>query len=86
MHLSNNIKSYSKITIADDDSCIFGSLMRKIKKIRDIDVLDVGHMSRKTIVDGTQSIDISYNYTEITAQNTNKWGAINFLINRLRNK
>lgn len=82
----SDVKSYSKITIADDDSCIFGSLMRKIKNIRDIDVLDVGHMSRKTIVDGTQSIDISYNYTEITAKNTNKWSAINFLINKLRNK
>lgn len=82
----SDVKSYSKITIADDDSCIFGSLMRKIKNIRDIDVLDVGHMSRKTIIDGTKSIDISYNYTEITAKNTNKWSAINFLINKLRNK
>ena len=45
----SDVKSYSKITIADDDSCIFGSLTRKIKNIRDIDVLDVGHMSRKTM-------------------------------------
>lgn len=82
----SDVKNYSKITIADDDSCIFGSLVRKIKNIKGIDVLDVGHMSRKTIVDGTQSIDISYNYTEITAQNTNKWSAINVLINKLRNK
>ena len=37
-------------------------------------------MSRKTIKDGTESIQIEYFYTEITNKNVNKWTAIEYLL------
>ena len=45
-----------------------------------IDVLDVLHMSRKTIKDGTEDVQIEYFYTEITNKNVNKWTAIEYLL------
>ena len=39
-------------------------------------------MSRKTIRDGTNEIQIEYFYTEITNKNVNKWTAIEFLLDR----
>lgn len=45
-----------------------------------IDVLDVSHMSRKTIKDGTEDVQIEYFYTEITNKNVNKWTAIEYLL------
>lgn len=45
-----------------------------------IDVLDVSHMSRKTIKDGTKDVQIEYFYTEITNKNVNKWTAIEYLL------
>ena len=62
---------------------IFNSIIRKLKLINDIDVLDVSHMSRKVIKDGTSQIPIEYYYTEITNKNVNKWTAIEFLLNKL---
>ncbi len=72
-----------KITICDSDELIFKSIMNKLKTIRDIDVLEVAHMSRKIINHGTEEIEISYFYTEITNKNVNKWSAIEQLIERL---
>lgn len=79
---NSNINKFAKITIADSDTAIFTSVLRKIKKVKDIDALEIGHMSRKTIVDGTERLNIEYNYTEITAKNTNKWTAIKYLMNK----
>lgn len=75
--------AYFKMTIADEDTQIFSSIIRKIRRIKDIDVLNVGHISKKTIIDGTQKLDIKYNYTEITSKGTNKWNAISYLIDKL---
>ena len=33
-------------------------------------------MTRKVIRDGTKNVEISYHYTEISAENINKWRAI----------
>lgn len=75
-----------KITICDSNELIFRSIMNKLKTIRDIDVLEVAHMSRKIIKHGTEEIEISYFYTEITNQNVNKWSAIEKLIEKLKIK
>ena len=40
-------------------------------------------MSRKNIKAGTKDIPVEYYYTEIAKKNTNKWTAIEFLINKL---
>ena len=53
--------------------------MRKLKEISDIEVLEVSHMSRKMIRQGTEEIPIEYFYTEISAKNVDKWNAIDFL-------
>lgn len=71
---SNN--RFLKMTICDENQVIFSSIMRKLKKINDIDVLEVAHMSRKVIKSGTEDVSVGYFYTEITKQNVDKWYAI----------
>lgn len=80
---SSKDEIYYKMTIADNDQDIFKSIIRIIRGIEDIDVLNVGHVSRKTIIDGTRKLEIKYNYTEITSKDTNKWNAVSFLMNKL---
>lgn len=65
-----------KITICDPNQIIFGGIIKKLRQIKDIDVLDVSHMARKTIKTGTEEVEIEYYYTEITSQNVNKWNAL----------
>lgn len=72
-----------KITISDSNNIIFNGIIRKLREIRDIDVLDVAHMSRKIIKMGTEEVSIQYYYTEITSKNVDKWYAIEYLINEL---
>ncbi len=72
-----------KMTICDSDKIIFSSIVRKLKMIPKIDILDIEHMSKKNIKFGSEDIPIEYFYTEITKQNTNKWTAIEYLINIL---
>lgn len=76
-------EDYLKITICDDNKIVFGSIIRKLHTINKIDVLDVEHMSRKMIKDGTDKVSIEYFYTEITNTNVDKWQAIKNLIEKL---
>lgn len=78
--LNSKRDDYLKITICDEDRMIFNSIIRKIKQIKEIDVLDVEHMSRKNIVQGTETIELNYSYTEVSAQNVDKWEAINYIM------
>lgn len=75
--------SILKMTICDSNKAIFGGIIKTIKTIPKIDVLEIEHMSRKIIKDGTNEIPIEYYYTEIAKQNTNKWTAIQYLIKQL---
>lgn len=72
-----------KFTISDCDSIIFNGIIRKLREIKNIDVLDVAHMSRKVIKNGTEEVSLEYFYTEITNQNVDKWFAIEYLIDKL---
>lgn len=72
-----------KLTICDSDKIIFGSIIRKLKMIPKIDILEIEHMSRKIIKDGTEEVPIEYYYTEIAKKDTNKWTAIEYLIKNL---
>lgn len=76
-------ENYLKLTICDENKIIFDRILQKLRTIKNIDVLDVAHMSRKIIKDGTQDIQIEYYYTEITNQNVDKWGAILDLTKKL---
>lgn len=78
--------SILKMTICDSDKIIFGGIVKTIKTIPKIDVLEIEHMSRKIIKDGTDEIPIEYYYTEIAKQNTNKWTAIEYLTKELNIK
>lgn len=80
--LNSQRDDYLKITICDEDKMVFNSIIRKIKQIKDIDVLDVEHMSRKNIIQGTETIELNYYYTEVSAQNVDKWDAINYILNQ----
>ena len=77
---------YLKITICDETKSIFNSVIRKLKTVSDIDILDVSHMSRKVIKQGTEDINIEYFYTEISLSDVDKWTAIEYLINQLNIK
>ena len=77
---------FLKITICDDSEIIFSRIIDKFKKINNIDVLDVSHMSRKIIKDGTQEVPVEYYYTEVTNKNVDKWTAIEYLIKKLNIK
>lgn len=79
-------EDYLKITICDNDKIIFGSILRKLNRIKGVDVLEVEHMARKMIKDGTERVYLEYYYTEITNTNVNKWDAIQNLIEKLQIK
>ena len=82
---SDNNK-YLKITICDETKSIFNSVIRKLKKVSDIDILDVSRMSRKVIKQGTEDVNIEYFYTEISLKDVDKWTAIEYLINKINIK
>lgn len=73
-----------KITICDEDKIIFGGIIRKLREIKDIDVLDVQHMARKVITSGTEERTVEYHYTEITSKDVDKWYALEMLSNKLK--
>lgn len=76
-------EDYIKITICDDNNIIFNSIIKKLRRVKEIDVLDVAHMSRKLIKSGTEEYAMKYYYTEISSKNVDKWSAISYLINEL---
>ena len=76
-------EKFLKITICDENRSVFSSIIRKLREIKGIDVLDVSHMSRKTIKQGSEDIPIEYYYTEISLENVDKWDAILYLIEKL---
>ncbi len=67
---------FLKMTICDESKIIFSSIIRKIKSIKGIDVLDVSHMCKKVIKEGTKKNDIEYFYTEVTKEDVDKWTTI----------
>lgn len=80
---NDNSNNYIKVTIYDDTLSIFNRIIQKLREIDDIDVLDVGHMSRKMIKVNNEDVEIKYYYTEITKNDVNKWNAIKVLMNKL---
>ena len=79
---SDNDK-FLKITICDESKSVFNSVIRKLKTIQNIDILDVSHMSRKVIRQGSEDVSIEYFYTEISLADVDKWNAIEYLMEKL---
>ena len=76
-------EKFLKVTICDENDSIFHSIVKKIKEINGIEVLEIAHMSRKIIQQGTEEIPVEYFYTEISACHVDKWNAIEFLMKKL---
>ena len=85
-YIANREDKIVKITICDSNQSIFNSIIRKVKEVSDIEVLEVSHMSRKMIRQGTEEIPIEYFYTEISAKKVDKWNAIEFLKEKMNVK
>lgn len=71
-----NTNKFLKMTICDENKIVFSSILRKVKDIPDIDVLEVSHMSKKKIKMGTKEVSVGYYYTEVSSKNVDKWYAI----------
>ena len=76
-------EKFLKITVCDETKSVFNSIIRKLRTVEDIDVLDVLHMSRKMIKQGTEDVPIEYYYTEISLKYVDKWNAIEYLANKM---
>ena len=72
-----------KIIICDESKIVFHNILKKLKRIIGIEVLDIEHMSKKMIKIGTENIPVEYFYTEISSKNVDKWNALEFLIEKL---
>ena len=76
-------EKFLKITICDESKSVFNSVIRKLNTIQNIDILDVSHMSRKVIRQGSEDVSIEYFYTEISLAEVDKWNAIEYLMKKL---
>ncbi len=79
-------ENFLKFTICDNTKIIFQSIIKKIKEIEGVQILDVSHMSRKIIKQGTEDVPIEYFYTEVSNKDVDKWYAIEYLIDKLNIK
>lgn len=82
-YIQNREEKVIKVTICDNNRAIFNAIIRKLREIEEIEVLDVAHMSRKIIRQGTEDVPVEYFYTEISAKNVDKWNAIEILAEKM---
>lgn len=82
-YIEENEPQILKIIICDNSKIIFNNIMEKLKDVKNIEILNVEHMSKKILRIGTEEVGVEYFYTEITNKNANKWSAIEYLIKLL---
>ena len=89
-NLKKEESKQTKISIIKDmyeyvknQKAVFQSIIRKLRKIEGIEVMDASHMSRKTIKQGTEEITVEYYYAEISMENVDKWYAIEHLMQKM---
>ena len=85
-YIKENNDDVIKIIICDEYEPVFKSILKRIDEVKDIEILDVSHMSRKIIQNGSEEVSIEYFYTEISEKDVDKWNAIEFLLNKLNIK
>jgi len=85
-YIENNELEILKIIICDSSKIIFNNIIEKLKKLREVEVLEIEHMSKKIIKTGTEEYKIEYFYTEVTNKNANKWNAIKYLADKFEIK
>lgn len=79
-------QDFMKIMICDDSKVVFDSIINKLRKTTDLEVLNVSHMSRKIIKQGTEEIALEYYCTEVSQGGVNKWNAIKKVAEKLNIK
>lgn len=79
---NSNEEDFLKVSICDESEIIFNSIIRKLKNIKDIEILEAEHMRSKKIKHGTEEISVEYYYTEISLANVDKWESILCLIDK----
>lgn len=82
--LKSDNQKYLKVTVCDQSQIVFSSIIKKLRTLNDIDVLEVSHMSKKIIKSGTEEVLVEYCYTEITNKNVNKWTALEYIMNEMK--
>lgn len=82
-YVSSINDKFTKIIICDQDRVIYNSIVNRLKKISNIEVTVIPHISNKTIKFGSNNTELSYSYAEIAAVNTDKWNAIEYLMKKL---
>lgn len=80
----NNREKYLKISIQDADRSIFNNIIKKLKQVKNVDVIDVEHSTKKMLKLKHEEIEMQYYYTEITRKNINKWSAIKAISKKLK--
>lgn len=81
---TNNREKYLKISIQDADKSIFNNIIRKLKEIKNVDVIEVEHSTKKMIKIKEEETIMQYYYTEITRKNINKWSAIKAVSKKMK--
>lgn len=71
-----NTKNILKINVCDSDKIIFEGMLRKIRGISNINLLEISNMTRRVVKNGSEELVLQYFYTEISNENVNKWTAI----------
>ncbi len=85
-YILNNECSILKIGMSNENEDIFQNGFEQLKKIKNIDILEVKGKSNRFYSDGDQEIEIEYFYTEATSVQVNKWTAIDKLASILEIK
>lgn len=80
---TNNREKYLKISIQDADKSIFSNIIKKLKHIKNVDVIEVEHSTKKMLKINNEEMIMQYYYTEITRKNINKWSAIKCVSKKL---
>lgn len=82
-YINNVDGNFTKLMICDEDRSVYKSIVKQLKKIEEIDVLPVPHVSIKKLqLDGVEK-EIKYSYADISAKGANKWTAIEYLADLL---
>ena len=79
-------EDYLKMCICDKNNIIFGGIMKMLKEVKNVNVMEVAHMARKLIANGTDYVPVEYYITEIMNQNADKWNAVKFLADKFNIK
>ena len=77
---------FTRIIVCDQDRAIYNSIVNKLKNYDTVDLMAAPHVSTKKIVEDGKEIFLSYSYAELLPKNTNKWTAIENLIDQLNIK